>query len=48
MPEPNKATAAEFDRFDAAMGHIATVPKPEVDKRIAREKRAKERKRKAE
>src|SRR5438045_1725588 len=40
-PEP-APTSSEFNRFDAAMGHIAGVSKAEVEKRITREKKAKE------
>jgi hypothetical protein len=48
MSKPDPAPGqTEFDRFDAAIGHIARVPKAEVDKRAAREKKTKEKKRKA-
>jgi len=44
-PEPAPALP-EFNRFDAAMGHIAGVSKAELEKRLAREKKAREKKRK--
>ncbi len=46
MSKPEPAPTTEFNRFDAAIGHIAAVPKAEVDRRMAKGKKSREKKRK--
>lgn len=43
--EPDNRT--DFARFDDAMGKLLSTPKAEIDKRLAEEKKAREKKKKA-
>jgi hypothetical protein len=43
--QPDKRS--HFARFDEAMGKLLSVPKSEIDKRLAEEKKAREKKKKA-
>jgi hypothetical protein len=43
-PESNRS---DFARFNDAVGKLLSTPKAEIDKRLAAEKKAREKKRKA-
>ena len=45
--EEKDERSEEFKRFDAAVSHIMSVPKSEIDKRMAEHKKQREKKKRA-